>query len=53
MTDKEKLRAIEEYVRERKEIYLQELNETQDPAERAIWSNSILALDGVGEILDR
>lgn len=52
MTDREKIKAIDDYVRERKEIYQQEMNAAETEAEKQMWINAIHALDGVGAILD-
>lgn len=52
MTDKEKIKAIDDYVRVRKEIYQQEMQAAETDEEKAMWANAIHALDGVGAILD-
>jgi hypothetical protein len=52
MTDKERIKAIDDYVRVRKEIYQQEMEAAETDAEKTMWANAIHALDGVGAILD-
>jgi hypothetical protein len=52
MTDKEKIKAIDDYVRVRKEIYQQEMEAAETDEEKTVWANAIHALDGVGAILD-
>ena len=53
MTDREKLKAIDDYNRESKELYSQAIHDTGNEMEKTMWASIITALDGVGEILER
>ena len=52
-TDREKLKAIDDYIRESKEIHLQAMHDTGNELDKFVSASIIAALDGVGEILER
>lgn len=53
MTDREKLKAIDDYIRENKELHLQAIHDNGNELDKFMSASIITALDGVGEILER